>query len=151
AACCTACARHHAVELRARRRRAGGAVRRARGRTPRRALPRVRRRAVELRSRRAGLRPRAEPEGEARRGSPRLPIANPVAHEVNPAPRRVRRRGSHRTRPRAAHTKEPPIMPQTPNRLRLRSAIYPVAALPAARKWYAGWLGLEPYFEEPFY
>ena len=42
-------------------------------------------------------------------------------------------------------------MPQTPHRLRLRSAIYPVADLAAARKWYAEWLGIEPYFAEPFY
>ena len=38
-----------------------------------------------------------------------------------------------------------------PHRLRLRSAIYPVPDLTAARKWYAEWLGLEPYFDQPFY
>jgi predicted enzyme related to lactoylglutathione lyase len=37
------------------------------------------------------------------------------------------------------------------HRLRLRSAIYPVADLSAARKWYAAWLGIEPYFDQPFY
>jgi len=37
------------------------------------------------------------------------------------------------------------------HRLRLRSAIYPVADLAAARKWYAEWLGIEPYFDQPFY
>jgi len=37
------------------------------------------------------------------------------------------------------------------HRLRLRSAIFPVADLAAARQWYAGWLGIEPYFDEPFY
>ena len=41
--------------------------------------------------------------------------------------------------------------PKTPHRLRLRSSIAPVADLAAARKWYAAWLGIEPYFEEPFY
>ena len=38
-----------------------------------------------------------------------------------------------------------------PQRLRLRSAIYPVADLAAAKKWYAEWLHAEPYFDEPFY
>jgi len=38
-----------------------------------------------------------------------------------------------------------------PHRLRLRSAIAPVADLAAARDWYAGWLGIEPYFDESFY
>ncbi|MEO5618800.1 MAG: VOC family protein [Candidatus Eisenbacteria bacterium] len=37
------------------------------------------------------------------------------------------------------------------HRLRLRSAIYPVADLAAARKWYAEWLGIQPYFDQPFY
>jgi catechol 2,3-dioxygenase-like lactoylglutathione lyase family enzyme len=35
--------------------------------------------------------------------------------------------------------------------LGLRTAIYPVNDLAAARQWYAGVLGLEPYFDEPFY
>ena len=42
-------------------------------------------------------------------------------------------------------------MPQNPHRLRLRSAISPVADLAAAKKWYADWLGIAPYFDEPFY
>jgi len=33
----------------------------------------------------------------------------------------------------------------------LRTAIYPVKDLPAARQWYASVLGLEPYFDQPFY
>ena len=37
------------------------------------------------------------------------------------------------------------------HRLRLRSAIYPVADLARARQWYADWLGIQPYFDEPFY
>ena len=37
------------------------------------------------------------------------------------------------------------------HRLRLRSIIAPVADLAAARKWYAEWLGIEPYFDQPYY
>lgn len=33
----------------------------------------------------------------------------------------------------------------------LRSAIYPVADLAAAKAWYAKVTGLQPYFDEPFY
>ena len=33
----------------------------------------------------------------------------------------------------------------------LRSAIYPVADLPAAKAWYARVLGVAPYFDQPFY
>ncbi|WP_119066155.1 VOC family protein [Rubrobacter indicoceani] len=33
----------------------------------------------------------------------------------------------------------------------LRTAIYVVEDLEAARSWYAGMLGFEPYFDEPFY
>jgi len=35
--------------------------------------------------------------------------------------------------------------------LGLRTAIYPVADLARARLWYSQMLGIEPYFEEPFY
>ncbi|MES1241185.1 MAG: VOC family protein [Acidobacteriota bacterium] len=35
--------------------------------------------------------------------------------------------------------------------LGLRTVIYPVPDLQAARDWYAGILGLQPYFDEPFY
>ncbi|HEX8323388.1 MAG TPA: VOC family protein [Tepidisphaeraceae bacterium] len=35
--------------------------------------------------------------------------------------------------------------------LGLRSAIYPVLDLPAARAWYAELLGVAPYFDQPFY
>lgn len=35
--------------------------------------------------------------------------------------------------------------------LGLRTAIYPVADIAAAKAWYARLLGQEPYFEEPFY
>lgn len=35
--------------------------------------------------------------------------------------------------------------------LGLRSAIYPVADLDAAKRWYAELLGQAPYFDEPFY
>jgi len=35
--------------------------------------------------------------------------------------------------------------------LGLRTAIYPVGDLPAARAWYAQVLGIEPYFDQPFY
>lgn len=35
--------------------------------------------------------------------------------------------------------------------LGLRTAIYPVADLPAAKDWYARVLGTSPYFDEPFY
>ena len=35
--------------------------------------------------------------------------------------------------------------------LGLRTAIYPVAALAEAKKWYTSVLGQEPYFDEPFY
>lgn len=33
----------------------------------------------------------------------------------------------------------------------LRTAIYQVGDLDAARRWYADVLGIEPYFAEPFY
>jgi catechol 2,3-dioxygenase-like lactoylglutathione lyase family enzyme len=33
----------------------------------------------------------------------------------------------------------------------LRTVIYPTADLPASRRWWAGFLGIEPYFDEPFY
>jgi catechol 2,3-dioxygenase-like lactoylglutathione lyase family enzyme len=35
--------------------------------------------------------------------------------------------------------------------LGLRTAIYPVGDLAAARAWYARVLGIEPYFDQPFY
>lgn len=35
--------------------------------------------------------------------------------------------------------------------LGLRTAIYPVADLAAAKRWYARLLEHEPYFDEPFY
>lgn len=35
--------------------------------------------------------------------------------------------------------------------LGLRTAIYPVADLAAARRWYAQLLGQAPYFDQPFY
>jgi predicted enzyme related to lactoylglutathione lyase len=35
--------------------------------------------------------------------------------------------------------------------LGLRSAIYPVADLPEAKRWYAQLLGRAPYFDQPFY
>ncbi|GAB3357649.1 VOC family protein [Lysobacter tyrosinilyticus] len=35
--------------------------------------------------------------------------------------------------------------------LGLRSAIYPVKDLTAAKEWYAQVLGVAPYFDEPFY
>ena len=35
--------------------------------------------------------------------------------------------------------------------LGLRSAIYPANDLAAAKRWYAQVLGLQPYFDEPFY
>lgn len=35
--------------------------------------------------------------------------------------------------------------------LGLRTAIYPVADLPNAKVWYQRVLGVEPYFDEPFY
>ncbi len=35
--------------------------------------------------------------------------------------------------------------------LGLRTAIYPAPDLAAARRWYADVLGVEPYFDEPFY
>ena len=35
--------------------------------------------------------------------------------------------------------------------LGLRSAIYPVADLAAAKAWYAELLGVAPYFDQPFY
>ena len=35
--------------------------------------------------------------------------------------------------------------------LGLRTAVYPVTDLTAARDWYAGILGIQPYFDEPFY
>jgi catechol 2,3-dioxygenase-like lactoylglutathione lyase family enzyme len=35
--------------------------------------------------------------------------------------------------------------------LGLRTAIYPVDDLAAARQWYAEVLGRQPYFDEPFY
>lgn len=33
----------------------------------------------------------------------------------------------------------------------LRTAIYPVNDLPAAKAWYAQVFGTEPYFDQPFY
>lgn len=35
--------------------------------------------------------------------------------------------------------------------LGLRTAIYPVSDLQAARQWYASVLQLDPYFDQPFY
>jgi predicted enzyme related to lactoylglutathione lyase len=35
--------------------------------------------------------------------------------------------------------------------LGLRTVIYPAADLAAATTWFAGVLGVEPYFDEPFY
>jgi predicted enzyme related to lactoylglutathione lyase len=35
--------------------------------------------------------------------------------------------------------------------LGLRTAIYPAPDLAAAKAWYAQMLGIEPYFDEPFY
>jgi catechol 2,3-dioxygenase-like lactoylglutathione lyase family enzyme len=35
--------------------------------------------------------------------------------------------------------------------LGLRTVIYPAPDLQASRDWYAGLLGVEPYFDEPFY
>jgi predicted enzyme related to lactoylglutathione lyase len=35
--------------------------------------------------------------------------------------------------------------------LGLRTAIYPVGDLAAGKAWYAQVLGLDPYFDEPFY
>ena len=35
--------------------------------------------------------------------------------------------------------------------LGLRTAIYPVQDLHAARQWYASVLGQDPYFDQPFY
>jgi predicted enzyme related to lactoylglutathione lyase len=35
--------------------------------------------------------------------------------------------------------------------LGLRTAVYPAADLAAARHWYSQVLGLQPYFDEPFY
>jgi predicted enzyme related to lactoylglutathione lyase len=35
--------------------------------------------------------------------------------------------------------------------LGLRTAIYPVPDLAAAKRWYAEFLGVAPYFDEPFY
>ncbi|MDT9000540.1 VOC family protein [Paucibacter sp. APW11] len=35
--------------------------------------------------------------------------------------------------------------------LGLRSAIYPVRDLEAAKHWYAAVLGVQPYFDQPFY
>lgn len=33
----------------------------------------------------------------------------------------------------------------------LRTVIYPVGDLAAARRWYANAFGVEPYFDQPFY
>lgn len=33
----------------------------------------------------------------------------------------------------------------------LRTVIYPTTDLPAAKAWWANYLGFEPYFDEPFY
>jgi len=33
----------------------------------------------------------------------------------------------------------------------LRTTIYPAPDLAASRAWFAGLLGIEPYFDEPFY
>jgi catechol 2,3-dioxygenase-like lactoylglutathione lyase family enzyme len=35
--------------------------------------------------------------------------------------------------------------------LGIRSVIYPAPDLTAARDWFAGVLGIQPYFDEPFY
>lgn len=35
--------------------------------------------------------------------------------------------------------------------LGLRTAIYRVADIDAAKEWYSGILGIRPYFDEPFY
>jgi predicted enzyme related to lactoylglutathione lyase len=35
--------------------------------------------------------------------------------------------------------------------LGLRTAIYPVRELAQAKAWYAGVLGVDPYFDQPFY
>ena len=33
----------------------------------------------------------------------------------------------------------------------LRTVIYPSPDLDAAKAWWTGYLGIEPYFDEPFY
>ena len=35
--------------------------------------------------------------------------------------------------------------------LGLRTVIYPVPDLPKGKEWYSRVLGLQPYFDEPFY
>ena len=35
--------------------------------------------------------------------------------------------------------------------LGLRTAIYPAPDLVAAKKWYSDLLGIDPYFDQPFY
>ena len=45
----------------------------------------------------------------------------------------------------------PPPPADTALFLGLRTAIYPVPDLLAAREWYESVLGIEPYFNEPFY
>ena len=43
-------------------------------------------------------------------------------------------------------------MSQNLSRLRgLRTVVYYVEDLSSARDWYEGWLGIKPYFDEPFY
>lgn len=41
--------------------------------------------------------------------------------------------------------------PQAPNYLGLRTVVYHVADLDAAKVWYSDVLGQGPYFDEPFY
>jgi predicted enzyme related to lactoylglutathione lyase len=38
-----------------------------------------------------------------------------------------------------------------PHRLRLRTVIFPAADLERTKRWYTEWLGIQPYFDEPFY
>src|SRR5262249_38588764 len=124
--------RGDALPLRARRRRAGLALRRARGRPARGAVGGARSRARQLRPRRRGLGPRAALEGPRRRRSLRLRPAHTVAHQVN--------RSTSPRRPVVA------VLAKA-----LMTAIYPVPDVTAAKAWYSEAFGVEPYFEEPFY
>src|SRR5262249_26311232 len=94
------------------------------------AVPGLRRRSPRLRPRRAGLGPGAASQGPSRRGPPRLRPAHTVAYPITPTWRLLMKPSAF---------------------LGLRTVIYYVPDMARARTWYRTLLGVEPYFDQPFY
>src|SRR5206468_3829560 len=116
--------RAHAVPLRARRRRAGRVVRRARGGPARGALRSARSRARELRPRRRGLGPGAPLEGPRERGSLRIRAAHAIADQVRRTQRPCRSTVLTITR---TTNPNPERSAMSPLAKALMTAIYPVS------------------------